>query len=197
MRIVALAWIVSITLARAAQAGVIRGTLAVPGGDERAVLDAVVYVDPLPPSLQSRWRPGKQTYTVIQRARQFAPRVTVVPVGSTVRFQNRDDVYHNVFSVSPAKRFDLGRYPPHAINQVTFSRAGIVNLFCEIHPGMAAWVVVLPHRLFTRPERDGSFALPKLPSGSYTVVAWHPSYGRMTREVEVPRHGDVQLDLRF
>jgi hypothetical protein len=135
--------------------------------------------------------------SVVQRNRQFFPRVTAVPVGSTVRFYNRDNVYHNVFSVSPAKRFDLGKYPPNAINQITFTRPGVVNLFCDIHPSMAAWVIVVPTRLFVRPAADGSFALPRLPSGVYTLLAWHPSFGRISRRIQVPKRGDVLVAVRF
>ena len=197
MRVVLFFLLALVSLAGAATAGVIRGKLVLPSRPNVSPAEAVVYVSPLPDALQRKWGPKRETFTVIQRDRHFMPRVAVVPVGSTVRFQNRDNVYHNVFSVSPAKRFDLGKYPPNAMNQVTFSRPGIVNLFCEIHPAMAAWVLVLPHRLYVRPQSDGTYAFPKLPPGSYTVVAWHPSLGKTTRKVDMPRHGDVDLALKL
>ena len=198
MRVVPCLLFALVSLAGAAEAGVIRGTVALPSRAQGAtLLDAVVYIDPLPERLTRKWRPHRRTFTVVQRSRRFQPRVIALPVGSSVRFVNRDDVYHNVFSVSPAKRFDLGKYPPNAVNQVTFSRPGTVNLFCDIHPGMAAWVLVVPHRLFVRPQSNGTFALPKLPPGTYTLVAWHPAYGRVTRQVEVPRRGDVRVAVKF
>jgi plastocyanin len=198
MRAVVFAWIALVSLAGAGEAGVIRGKLSLPNHAPRTALpEAVVYVNPLPDAVEKKWRATNQTFTVVQRSRRFLPRVSAVPVGSTIRFQNHDDVYHNVFSVSPAKRFDLGKYPPNATNQVTFTRPGVVNLFCDIHPAMAAWVLVVPHRLFVRPLADGSFAFPKLPAGSYTLVAWHPSYGRVTRQIELPRHGDAQVAMKF
>jgi plastocyanin len=198
MRVVLLLMVALVSFAVASEAGVIRGKLVLSKRASKAtVSDAVIYINPLPDELQGRWGANGETFTVIQRERRFIPRVIAVPVGSTIRFQNRDDVYHNVFSVSPAKRFDLGKYPPNATNQVTFSRPGIVNLFCDIHPGMAAWVLVLPHRLYVRPEHDGTFALPRLPPGPYTVIAWHPSFGKVTRHVEMPRQGNVDLALKF
>ena len=198
MRVIRFVSLLLLALAGVGEAGEIQGRLTLPKRSKSAsVLDAVVYVNPLPDELENRWGAGTQTFTVIQRSRRFIPRVTAAPVGSTIRFQNRDDVYHNVFSVSPAKRFDLGKYPPNATNQVTFTRPGIVNLFCDIHPGEAAWVFVTPNRLYVRPEYDGSFTLPRLPPGFYTVIAWHPSFGRVTRRVEVPHHGDAQVALKF
>jgi len=195
---VAIAWVALVSLAGAAQAGVIRGTISPPSKRSKGtVADAVVYIDPLPDALEWKWGAEGATFTIVQRQRRFISRVTAVPVGSTIRFQNRDDVYHNVFSVSPAKRFDLGRYPPRATNQVTFTRPGVVNLFCDIHPKMAAWVVVIGHRLYVRPEGDGTFAFPTLPPGPYTLVAWHPSFGRLTKKVDVPHKGDVSVALHF
>lgn len=182
----------------AAQGGVVHGKVVLSKRTAGAsVLDAVVYIDPLPPKLQAKWDRKPQTAQVVQQNRRFTPRVTAISVGSTVAFLNRDDVYHNVFSVSPIKRFDIGKYPPQAINQVTFSRPGVVNLFCDIHPRMAAYVLVLPHRLFVRPKPDGSYELPKLPQGTYTVLAWHPSFGRVSRKVVVPSRGKVDVKIRF
>ena len=201
MRFAIRGWVVACLLvAGDAYAGVVRGHVHLPRRAAKAdstLTEAVVYVDPLPDALLRKWANQTPTMRIIQQDRRFLPRVVAVPAGTTVRFQNRDDVYHNVFSVSPAKKFDIGKYPPHAVNQVTFDRPGVVNLFCDIHPKMAAYVLVLPHRFFTRPERDGVFSLPPLPAGSYTVRAWHPAYGRIAKRVQMPDRGDVNVDLRF
>lgn len=198
MRVVAPLLAALLLLSGVAHSGVLRGTIVLPKRENGAsVLDAVVYIDSLTPPLQTKWGRRSGRVSVVQRERRFTPRVTAVPVGTTVAFLNRDDVYHNVFSVSPAKRFDLGKYPPKAKNQVTFSRPGVVNLFCDIHPGMAAYVLVVPHRLFVRPKADGSFELPALPHGVYRLVAWHPSSGRVVRRVEVPVRGTVDVAMRF
>ncbi len=183
-----------------AEAGIVRGRLELPrqtSGSDSALVEAVVYVDSLPEALMRKWGRQRSTLRIIQQNRRFFPKVVAVAAGATVRFQNKDGVYHNVFSVSPAKRFDLGKYPPRAVNQVTFDRPGVVNLYCDIHPGMAAYVLVLPHRLFTRPDRAGAFALPSLPPGEYTLRVWHPLHGEIEKRIVVPLRGDLRVELSF
>jgi plastocyanin len=191
-------------VAMKAEAGVIRGHWAPPSKPPTTVgrttvasgeaNQGVVWVDSLPPELSQRYA-KPQRARVVQAKETFVPRVTAVAVGSPVRFMNRDDVYHQVFSVSPAKRFDLGRIAPHADAVVTFDQPGIVDLYDELHPEMAAYVVVLPHRLYTRLSRSGDFILPDLPPGTYALHLWHPAYGEMRRTIEVPRYGVVTVAL--
>ncbi len=207
MRPICLGWLVA-ALAAASPcygAGVIRGTLRVspeptrPGVAQAAARarpeDAVVYLEKLPEKLErklSRRRP----HPGIQQARiQFVPRVLPVMVGTTVRFHNQDRVYHHPFSVSPAKRFDLDLYAPGESRSVTFDRVGVVNLYCEIHPRMAGFVVVLPHGGYTQPDAAGAFTLPKLPGGIYTIHVWHPTRGEKTWNVEIPQRGNVTVRL--
>jgi len=183
-----------------AGAGIVRGGVKLPEsayGRATPLTEVVVYVDPLPPAVQRGWGRQPGTTKITQERNCFAPRVVAVNAGSAVRFHNRDHVYHNAFSVSPAKRFDLGKYPPGAVNRVTFDEPGVVNLFCDIHPGEAAWVFALPHRFYARPNREGAFALPWLPPGTYQVRLWHPTLGQSTRKVEVPPRGDVAVALSF
>ena len=199
--------IVALLHAANTDAGVIRGRVEAPAQESHrsgrtqvivgGVMETVVWVDSLPPKAMRRYRPNRATARITQSGRSFLPRVTAVAAGSPIHFANRDEVYHNVFSVSPAKRFDLGKYPPRAINRVTFDRPGVVNLYCDIHPGMAAWVVVVPHRVFARPTASGAFQLPDLPPGHYVLRAWHPNHGHTSGHVEVPQRGDVIANLRF
>jgi plastocyanin len=191
-------------LASAAHGGVIRGrfqlqpprapTTMSGGQDVPSGLDqAVVWVDSIPPSVAGFYRGARRRVRVVQSQRRFAPTVITVIAGGTVQFVNRDKVYHNVFSVSPARRFDIGKYAPRASHSVTFDTPGVVNLFCEIHPWMAGWVVVLPHRVYARPSRTGAFTLPWLPPGRYTVHVWHPRSGEQTRVVNLPERGETML----
>src|SRR5262245_13865791 len=166
-------------------------TVVEPAGVEASV----VWVDSLPPKMDRMYRARPRKARVVQADRRFSPPVTVVPQGSKVAFANRDRIYHNVFSISPAKRFDLGKYPPRESHTVTFDQTGIVNLFCDIHPFMAAYVVVLPNRAFTRPNRAGAFVLPALAPGHYVLHAWHPTAGSLRREVDVPLRGDAVVAL--
>ena len=95
----------------------------------------------------------------------------------TVDFPNDDPFFHNVFSLSKAATFDLGRYPSGSSRARTFSRPGIVKVFCDIHSHMTALVMVLDHAWFTIPADDGTFTLPPVPAGELTVVAWVRSGG--------------------
>jgi hypothetical protein len=201
-------WILLLALAGPAQASVVRGHLRVPRTAEAVVEgatrvvasgpeDAVVWVDSLPPRVMRRYAHRLPAIRILQTGWRFDPRVTAVVSGTTVRFVNRDPVYHNVFSISPAKKFDLGKYPPRAVNQVTFDRKGVVNLYCDIHPGMEAYVFVVPHRVFARPNRRGEFVLPELPGGRYELRAWHPTLGYLRHEIEVPVRGAIRVTLGY
>ncbi len=208
--------IVTALVASGAAAGVIQGTLwmgpraqrparAPEAGRQRGVTDAVIYVERVPEQVErdlARPRrlwffhgsPRVRVQKVVQRAR-FDPRVAVVAAGTRVAFLNLDRVYHNVFSVSPAMRFDLGKNAPGASDTIGFARPGVVNLHCDIHPDEQGYVVVTPNHVFTRPDSLGHYRLPKLPPGSYTVNVFHPGLGEFARTAEVPKRGDVQLDL--
>ena len=122
---------------------------------------------------------------IVQQGEQFAPPVTAVTTGSTVEFPNEDNYFHNVFSLSRAASFDLGRYPSGATRSQVFDRPGVVKVFCHIHSQMSAVVVVLDHPWFTIPAEDGDFTMPGVPIGDYTLVAWHERIGEQRQRVRV------------
>jgi plastocyanin len=164
-----------------------------PGG----VGETIVYVEKLPAGAAALPPPAERP-ELEQRRQAFAPRVLAVQAGTVVEFPNRDPVYHNVFSVSPAKRFDLGKYPKGQSRRLKFDKPGLVNVFCDIHSDMAAYVFVLPHHVFARPAAaTGRFALPDVPAGTYVVKAWHPDRGELTQSVQVPKGGDAAVTLRY
>jgi plastocyanin len=115
----------------------------------------------------------------------FAPRVVAVTVGSEVEFPNDDPIYHNVFSLSRAKNFNLGRYPKGDTRRVRFDRPGVVKVFCEIHSHMSATVMVFDHPWFTVPAEDGTFELPPVPAGDREITAWHERLGDTTLRLRV------------
>ena len=110
-----------------------------------------------------------------QKGLQFHPQVLPVLVGTTVDFPNRDNLFHNVFSYSQTKEFDLGRYPQNDSRSVTFDRVGTVRVYCDIHSQMNATILVLPHPYFATPDDDGAYVIPDVPEGRYKIVLW---YGR-------------------
>ena len=206
-----------LSLPSPAAAGVIRGTLEVPAMTAEArlhpypgragsmvgmahsvgaVTDAVIYVEKLPASVAVP-PPPTTPPELGQKDQAFVPRVLAIQKGTVVSFPNHDPIFHNVFSVSPNKRFDLGKYPRGQTRKVRFDKPGLVNVYCDIHSDMAAFILVLPHHVFDMPAADGAYALPDLPAGTYSVKVWHPDFGELHRDVEVPGHGDVTADFRY
>ena len=205
-----------------ATAGVIRGTLRVPANASQSapaanaypghaaampgshtitrglVSDAVIYVEAIPAEINATLGATEPPPPrLAQREQMFAPRVVAIAAGGAVDFPNQDPIYHNVFSLSPTKRFDLGKYPKGSSRRVDFSKPGLVNVYCDIHSNMEAFILVVPNRAYTRPAANGDFALPALPAGSYTLHVWHPDLGTQTSTVEVPASGDVVESLSY
>jgi len=177
-----------------AAAGTIRGTVAPANLAE----GCVVYLDSIPAKVEQKLaRSAPRQLWVSQRRSGFVPSLRVIVLGDTVRFLNRDRRYHNVFSVSPTRKFDLGKYAPEQSLLATFDRTGAVPLFCELHSNETGMLFVVPNHAFARLHRRGTFVLPKLPAGTYVLKLWHPRLGEQTREVEVPRKGDIVLSLRL
>lgn len=129
-----------------------------------------------------------------QKHATFEPHVLPVLRGSVVEFPNADPFFHNVFSLSRAASFDLGRYPRTATRSVRFDSPGVVKVYCHIHADMGAVIVVLGNPLFSTPGPDGRFRIDGIPAGGWTVTAWHerarPIHRTLTfeagRTIEVP-----------
>jgi len=214
----ATAWVLAATLAsglaladvRPCLAGsVVRGRVHLPttaqaktadGAKVRETLDphdAVVYVT-VAPGADARKLSGRANRKDIHlEGDRFTPRVLPLMMGSKVRFRNRDRVYHSVFSVSPAGRFELGNLAPGGKREARFESPGVINLFCELHPAAAGFVVVCPNWFFTRAGASGEYVLPPLPRGAYVVHVWHPRLGATRRSIQVTGGGAVTLDLRL
>lgn len=103
----------------------------------------------------------------------YRPRVVVIPVGTTVRFPNTDPFDHNVFSVTEPNQFDLGLYGRGEAKTHTFTRPGLVRVYCNVHPKMVAYVVVMPNRYYAQPGVDGSFTIENVVPGHYRLHVWH------------------------
>lgn len=130
-----------------------------------------------------------------QENETFVPRTLAVTKGSTVDFPNNDPFFHNVFSLSGAANFNLGRYPRGETRSQTFSKTGIVKVYCQIHSHMSATILVLDHPYFTVPATDGNYELSNLPPGEYTVVGWHERVGERAARVRVQAGQTTSVDL--
>lgn len=133
--------------------------------------------------------------TLSQKNMRFDPEIVAVPVGSTVSFPNEDPIFHNVFSLSKAKTFDLGYYPKGSTRLVKFPRPGVVQVYCHIHADMAAAILVIPSAWWTRPDRQGDFTLQNVPPGKYELFAWHRSAGFFRRRITVSAGETLKISL--
>jgi plastocyanin len=153
----------------------------------------VVYLESAPRLAFDEREPGHALMD--QRNETFVPHVLAVMVGTIVDFPNTDHIYHNVFSLSRTKRFDLGRYAAGKSKGVRMDRTGVVRVFCDIHSHMNAFILVFNHPFFDVTDVEGKFELPSLPAGTYTVVGWYEGEARITRSVAVPSGGWAEADL--
>src|SRR3569833_353626 len=131
-----------------------------------------------------------------QENRRFEPDLVVIPAGGSVAFPNMDPIFHNVFSLSKPKSFDLGNYPKGDTRTVVFPKPGIVYVNCRLHPNMAGTVVVTPNDWFARATaKDGRYELKDVPPGNYAVVAWHKTTGFIRRQITVTEGRDLVVDF--
>src|SRR5207244_9877814 len=121
-----------------------------------------------------------------QRNETFVPHVLAIMTGTTVDFPNSDKFYHNVFSLSRARSFDLGRYAVGRSKSVRFDRPGIVRVFCDIHSHMSAFILVFTHPFFAVTDAEGHYRIDDVPPGNYSVVAWNEGLPSETKPVAVP-----------
>jgi plastocyanin len=135
--------------------------------------DAVVWVESAAARAAARPLVGVE---IVQAHKTFMPEVTVVTTGTAVAFPNRDTVRHHVYSLSPAKRFDLKLYVGTPEKPVVFDREGVAVLGCNIHDNMAAWVVIVSSPWFAKTDAQGRARLPEVPAGHHRLRTWHPGF---------------------
>jgi plastocyanin len=166
--------------------------------DYSAMHDFVIYVEgsfgtnsPLPTNMVQ-----VSTMKVAQKDAMFSPHVLPIMVGTTVEWPNNDSIYHNVFSMSDAKQFDLGLYkgnPPE--KRVTFDKPGRADVYCSIHENMHCIVLVLENPYFACTDENGNYKIPNVPPGTYILKAWHERLPADRREITVPTNGEVKVDF--
>jgi plastocyanin len=170
------------------------GDLGMPG--KRDLPDrrrSVVYLEAGP---QGAFEETETARIVLDQKNQtFVPYVLAITAGTTVDFRNSDDTYHNVFSFSKPKRFDLGRYAKGQSKAVRFDRPGVVRVFCDIHSHMSSFILVFAHRFFATTDPEGRYRIGGIPPGTYTVVAWNDGQARETREVTLGSGAVFDLDF--
>ncbi len=141
---------------------------------------------------------SEEVPNIVQKDKCFTPEVLPVVVGQSVQFPNADDIYHNVFSISTIKSFDLGQYkdtaPP---KMVTFDKPGLVPIYCNIHPEMLTYVIVLENSAYAMTDKDGVYKINNVPAGTYTVNTWLPKAKRASQEIKIQPGQEIEVYLEL
>ena len=134
---------------------------------------------------------------MVQQDTAFAPAAIFVPLGGSVDFPNADPFFHNVFSYSSSRRFDLGRYPQGQAKSVTFEEPGVVSVFCEVHEKMRGVIVASenPHNAVV--AADGSFRIEGVPAGEHEIVFWSADHDPVQQTVVVTAAQTSQVDVEL
>jgi len=176
-----------------ADGGRVVGKVSVTDADGKpAATDVIVYIVGFaePPASNA------PAVSVAQRGRKFVPDLVAVTVGQSVSFPNQDAFLHNVFSQSSARKFDLGSFKKGESKAKSFENPGVIDVYCNIHPEMAATILVLPNPRHTRAKADGSFAIDGVPAGTWTVFAYARRVAKpVSAKVTVAAGADASVDL--
>ena len=154
------------------------------------LLNVIVYLKDAPRSAVAPTRAE-----IRQVNETFVPRAVAVTVGSEVSFPNGDPFYHNVFSLSRPRTFDLGRYPSGQTRAVRFARPGLVKVFCQIHSHMSASIMVFDHSWYAIPDEGGRFELNDLPPGTRRLAAWHERLGETAVDLRLESGRPATIDF--
>jgi plastocyanin len=190
--------LVALTAVTSAAQGTVSGQVTIqerPGEVTEDLANVVVFIEPVAPNPRSQVK-GSAKATVALDKRQFSPRVSVVPTGSTIEFPNRDPFSHNVFSKANGG-FDTGVFGRNKTKDQKFDEPGVYPLYCNVHPRMTAFVISLNTPWYTQAGSDGRFELAGVPAGDYRMTIWHDRATMETRTITVPSAGlrDVRVPL--
>jgi plastocyanin len=193
MRPVALACVCAVAWLRASAADVAFKLVDTAGAP---VADAVISLVPL--DAPAKISPAPEPLEIAQNGQEFSTFVTALVVGTTVNFPNEDNVSHQVYSLSLAKKFAFPLYKPGTRGTVTFDRPGVVALGCNIHDWMLAYIVVLETPLFVKSARDGTATIPAVAPGRYRIEVWHPRLAKNeTREISLASTDATRREENF
>lgn len=155
-------------------------------GQQPVVNETLVWLDPAGRTFKKPAAP----FTMTTRSKTFLPHVMAVPTGSTVSFPNEDPIAHNLFSLTPGNTFDLGLYRKGSGKTHKFDSAGVVNVYCNVHPNMSAVVHVMSTPYYGFADPNGNFSF-EVPAGKYRLTAWNEQGGVQSSDIEVKENGTV------
>jgi plastocyanin len=189
-----------------ALAGKIKGNVKVKG--LRSPANILVYLTKAPSGSMD---PSKTNFVMDQRNLEFIPHVMPILVGASVQFPNNDEVDHNIFSMSRTKKFNLGSYKPGDSKAVLFDKPGIVEVRCDVHAEMAAYILVMKNPYFAVTDKKGNFQIPDanylqqaglkdqadLATGKYFIKTWHEKLKTQKEAITITEDGDVTVQLNL
>jgi len=179
------------------------GTLpAAPQAEDTPLANVVLYLEPITartgaPSAEAAPSAPAPVAAMRQHGERFVPHVLPVVAGSTVDFPNDDPIYHNVFSLSRARTFDLGRYQQGSSKSIRFTTPGVAQVFCHIHADMSGYIVVVREQFFTVPGAQGRYAIADIPPGDYRLIAWHERIRPLVTPVHIEAGQTTNADLQI
>lgn len=189
MKTIGFAFSVLSLLAVEAAAATVSGSVAFTSrrGLKPSVAETVIWLEP---AASVRVKP--ENAQMVTRNKTLVPHVMAVPAGSTIQFPNEDPITHNLFSISPANPFDLGLYKKNSGKSEKFEKAGIVTVYCNVHPNMSAVIHVMDTPYYGMANAQGAFSLTDVPAGRYKLSAWNEKSGLQTTPIEVTASGEVR-----
>ena len=177
-------------------AGTIEGVVAAHAAADKPFVISIDDIEGAPSTSSGQDSPSPARHAVMdQKGLRFVPHVMAIMAGTTVEFPNHDPLLHNVYSISEAKRFNLGLYGRGTGRTIRFDTPGVVQLQCNVHQEMAAFVVVLKNPYFAVVAAGQSFRIPNVPPGRHRVRCWQEELGTKDLEVEIPAHGSVSANF--
>jgi plastocyanin len=190
-----LAWVaLAITCAGCATTGSVKGHVTTPDKKSKAS-DAVVSADKK--DAKKSGRTERAQAVLIFTDGRFFPSTLLVDPGTVIRIENRDNIYHNAFSVAANAPFDVGGIAPGKAVSVHLDKPGVMKVYCEFHRLEGATIVVANAKSRTHPTADGEYKIGGLPEGPYKVTSWHPDYGTKSKMVAVTAHEQTTVDFRY
>jgi plastocyanin len=185
------ALVMALAAGASAQTAIVQGKVTCRG--VRDCAGALVYVEKI---AGRPFTPGAEA-VMDQLKLTFGPHVLPVLVGTKVAFPNSDEVRHNVFSPSPAKRFNLGTYPRGVTKHVVFDRPGVVELLCNVHAEMSAYIVVLETPYVAQVAADGTYVLKNVPPGTHDIAAWREELNGHRQQITVRDGQTLKVDFEL
>lgn len=170
------------------------GTKVMHSNDPMANANRNIIVSLHPLSFKVDVKP-MQNASITQKQQTFLPNVLPVTKGTTVYFLNEDEFFHNIYSLSPGSRFNIGRRPPGDPYPIKIKKNGVIKLSCDIHPHMYGTILSLDTPYFCRVDKNGKYSIKNLPDGSYELTIFHPEQKEISRKIQVS--GDERKEINF